>query len=150
MQPVSIPQMNIIIDALYRNSLKSKLDQKSIKELTPILGVSRKVVDKVKFILKEMCLLIIEGERNHQFMYWNSQKSAPNPLMVTEVYRIYTKDAKSKIKVKIQKAKRRPNLDDAVIALVKLGFTGIIEKTIHSGHVTEIKRIDLSKVQVGD
>lgn len=146
---ISLPEMGIVIDGIYRNYSKHKVDQKNVNKLAADCNVSVNVLIKIRNILAARQQLIIEGERAQQKCYWNTAKSKPNPVMLTEIYREYTKDVKSRVKVK-KKEKCLPSLESALQTLVKLGWTGVIEKSTTKGFVTEIKRVDLSKVEVGE
>lgn len=121
---ISMPEMGIIIDGIYRNYSKAKIDQKSVNKLAADCNTSVNVLMKVRNILAERQQLFIEGERATQKCFWNTAKSAPNPVMLTEVYRIYTKDAKSRVKVE-KKEKRLPSKESALQGLAKTGCVRI-------------------------
>ena len=95
----TMPEIGIIIDGIYRNYSKAKIDQKNVNKLAADCNTSANVLMKVRNILAEMQQIIIEGERAQQKCYWNTSKCAPNPALLTEVYRTYTKDVKSRVKV---------------------------------------------------
>lgn len=54
-------------------------------------------------------------------------KCAPNPALLTEVYRTYTKDVKSRVKVE-KKVQRLPSFELALLALKKQGWDMVILK----------------------
>lgn len=143
---ITLPQVGIIVDTIYRNSIKPKYEQKSIRDLASHTEVSYNVLGKIRDILRSMRLLIVEGEKAGQKSYWNPSKSIPNPAMVIEVYRIYTKDIKSKIKVVSNKQPRVPSFELAIQTLVKLGWCGVIQKVTVNGIVRTIQEIDLSAI----
>lgn len=127
---ISFPEVGIIVDGLYRNYSKEKLDQKPIKKLASDCGVSDNTLLKVRSILIAMKLLIVVGERAQQRCYWNTEKCSPNPVMLTEIYRVYTKDVKSRVKVIRKKEPRFPSKELALQSLAKRGYTEIILKTV--------------------
>lgn len=146
---ISMPEMGIIIDGIYRNYSKAKIDQKNVNKLAADCNTSVNVLIKVRNILAARQLLIIEGERATQKCYWNTAKCKPNPVMLTEVYRVYTKDAKSRVKVE-KKERRLPSLESALQTLVKLGWTGVIYKESTTGFMKTHQEINLSEVEVGE
>lgn len=145
---ISMPEMGIIIDGIYRNYSKAKIDQKSVNKLAADCNTSVNVLMKVRNILAARQQLIIEGERTTQKCFWNTAKSAPNPVMLTEVYRIYTKDAKSRVKVE-RKEKRLPSFESALLAIRKAGWNEItLRKT--EGYCRTTKDINLSAMEEGE
>lgn len=146
---ISMPEMGIIIDGIYRNYSKAKIDQKNVNKLAADCNTSVNVLIKVRNILAARQLLIIEGERATQKCYWNTAKCKPNPVMLTEVYRIYTKDAKSRVKVEIKKERRLPSFESALLAIRKAGWDEIsLRKTVSYRRITE--DIILSKMEEGE
>lgn len=145
---ITMPQVGIIVDGIYRNYSKFKFEQKNITKLAIDCGVSAAVLLKVRNILTTMQLVIVEGERAQQKCYWNPSKSAPNPVMLTEVYRVYTKDAKSRVKVE-KKERRLPSFESALLAIRKAGWDEIsLRKTVGYRRITE--DINLSKMKEGE
>lgn len=124
---ITMPQVGIVVDGIYRNYSKPKFEQKNVTKLAVDCGVSAAILLKVRNILATMTFVVVEGERAQQKCYWNPSKSAPNPVMLTEVYRAYTKDAKSRVKVE-RKERRLPSKELALQALVK---TGCVRITLH-------------------
>lgn len=136
---ITMPQAGIIIDTLYRNYSKPKFEQKNVNLLAKDCGVSVQILLKVRKIMTTMQLLIVDGERAAQKCYWNTAKSKPNPVMLTEVYRVYTKDAKSRVKVEIKKEKRLPSKELALQGLAKTGCAKIMLLYIDGNkEVTEV------------
>mgnify|MGYP006896007664 FL=1 len=123
----TMPEIGIIIDGIYRNYSKAKIDQKNVNKLAADCNTSANVLMKVRNILAEMRQIIIEGERAQQKCYWNTSKCAPNPALLTEVYRTYTKDVKSRVKVE-KKVQRLPSFELALLALKKQGWDMVILK----------------------
>ena len=123
----TMPEIGIIIDGIYRNYSKAKIDQKNVNKLAADYNTSANVLMKVRNILAEMQQIIIEGERAQQKCYWNTSKCAPNPALLTEVYRTYTKDVKSRVKVE-KKVQRLPSFELALLALKKQGWDMVILK----------------------
>lgn len=128
---ISMPEMGIIVDSIYRNYSKPKIDQKNVNKLAVDCNVSAAILLKVRNILAAMQLVIIEGERAQQKCRWNTAKSSPNPVMLTEVYRAYTKDAKSRVKVEIKKELRLPSKELALQGLFKTGCVEITLKYVN-------------------
>lgn len=139
-----MPEMGIIIDGIYRNYSKAKIDQKSVNKLAADCNTSVNVLMKVRNILAARQQLIIEGERATQKCFWNTAKSAPNPVMLTEVYRIYTKDAKSRVKVE-KKEKRLSAFESALQTLEKLGWSGKLINTSSDGRIFTVKTVTLGE-----
>lgn len=123
----TMPEIGIIIDGIYHNYSKAKIDQKNVNKLAADCNTSANVLMKVRNILAEMQQIIIEGERAQQKCYWNTSKCIPNPALLTEVYRAYTKDVKSRVKVK-KKVQRLPSFELALLALKKQGWDMVILK----------------------
>lgn len=145
---ISMPEMGIIIDGIYRNYSKVKIDQKNVNKLAADCNTSVNVLIKVRNILAARQLLIIEGERATQKCYWNTAKCKPNPVMLTEVYRVYTKDAKSRVKVE-KKERRLPSFESALLAIRKAGWNEItLRKT--EGYCRTTKDINLSAMEEGE
>lgn len=146
---ISLPEMGIIIDGIYRNYSKAKIDQKNVNKLAADCNTSVTVLLKVRNILIARQQLIVEGERATQKCFWNTAKSAPNPVMLTEVYRVYTKDAKSRVKVEIKKERRLPSFESALLAIRKAGWDEIsLRKT--EGYCRTTKDINLSAMEEGE
>ena len=119
----TMPEIGIIIDGIYHNYSKAKIDQKNVNKLASDCNTSANVLMKVRNILAEMQQIIIEGERAQQKCYWNTSKCA----LLTEVYRTYTKDVKSRVKVE-KKVQRLPSFELALLALKKQGWDMVILK----------------------
>ena len=111
---VTIQQVGLIVDLIYHN--QSRSDKKPVSLLYKEAGTSINTFFKVRSILIDMDLLVIVGERRNQTSYWNPNRSQPTPSMLQEVYRRYTKDIKSRVKVN-KKAQRRPDLNEALSIL---------------------------------
>lgn len=134
---ITMPQVGIIIDGIYRNYSKPKFEQKNATKLAVDCGVSTAILLKVRNILASMTFVVVDGERAQQKCYWNPTKSKPNPVMLTEVYRAYTKDAKSRVKVE-KKERRLPSKELALQALAKTGCVRITLEYIRgNGEFTE-------------
>lgn len=93
-----------------------------------------------------MHLLIVEGERRSQKCYWNTCKCAPNPALVSEVHKTYTKDAKSRVNTKRKKEKQF-SFEEALAFLKKLGWEEVRLKK-HSGYKTTEESYDLTVLEV--
>ena len=145
-KPLLIQSCGLVLDALYRNSEKCKLSQKSVAEIAKDCGVSVLPVTKIRNILVHRQLLVTYGFGRGQHTSWNPQMSKPNPEMLASIYKEYTKDAKSRVKV-VAKKEGRVSLERALRTLVMLGFTGVISKSVNS-YTKEC--IDLSKIEVED
>lgn len=124
---ITLPEIGIIIDGIYRNYSKPKVDQKNINKLAADCSVSVTVLLKVRSILVKRKLLVVIGERAQQKCYWNPERCSPNPTLLTDVYREYTKDAKSRVKV-VERAKRLPSIESALLAFKKAGWEEVILK----------------------
>lgn len=149
MSVITMAHCELVVDALYHNAERKKFEQKGMRQIAKDCDVSVPVVQKVKNILVDMKLLIIEGNRRTQECIWHPDKSKPNPAMLREVYKTYIKGAGSKVMVK-QKRFAPTSLDSALQALVKLGYTGVISKVKHDGYRTITESIDLSKIELGE
>lgn len=147
MKVISLQHCGIMLDVLYCNASKVKFEQKSIRQMALDAGVSVMTLSKVRDILIEQKILIKEGERRQQKVYWHPNKSAPNPAMLQNIYKEFIKDAKHRVRVSCEKSQGRISLDKALQALVKLGYTGVITRSINS-YTNE--SIDLSKIKIGD
>lgn len=145
-KPLSIQSCGLVLDAIYRNSEKSKLSQKSVAEIAKDCGVSVLPINKIRNLLIHRQLLVTYGFGRGQYTSWNPEKAKPNPDMLASIYKEYTKDAKSRIKV-VAKKEGRVSLERALRTLVMLGFTGVITKSVNS-YTKEC--IDLSKIEVED
>lgn len=144
-----MPQVGIIIDVLHRNYSKPRFEQKNVNLLAKDCGVSTQTFIKIRKILIAMKLLIVEGERAGQKCRWNTAKSNPNPVMLTEVYRVYTKDAKSRVKVEIKKEKRLPSEQLALLTFKKKGALKVtVEYT--DGYKRTIEVFDLAQIEEGE
>jgi hypothetical protein len=111
-------------------------------------GVSVNTVTSFRDILVNRKVLIKEGERRNQYIYWNPQKSALNPVMQKSVYEEYIGSEKRKVKLKVNTAPKkssRVSLETALRVLVKNGFTGTIRRQTNP-YTTEC--IDLSLIKV--
>ena len=142
-QMVAIQNIGIIIDAIYHNYSKSKMDQKSIANLAKDCDVTVAVLTKVRNILIDMKLLVVEGERRSQVCWWNANKCKPNEVLLREVYKKYVSHIKSRVKVE---NKKRSTLEGALETLIKLGYEGVIKKVHVEGFRTFTETIDLSKL----
>lgn len=143
---ITMPQVGIIIDTLYRNYSKPRFEQKNVNLLAKDCGVSVQILLKVRKIMVVMQLLIVDGERAAQKCYWNTVKSKPNPVMLTEVYRVYTKDAKSRVKVEIKKEKRLPSEQLALLTFKKKGALKVTVEYVNSYKRT-IEVFDIAQME---
>lgn len=140
---LTIQSCGLALDVLYRNSEKVKLSQESINALAKKVGISVLPMTKIRNILIHRQLLVTYGSGRGAYTAWNPNKSKPTPEMLESIYKEYTKDAKSRVKV--VKKEGRISLERALRALVTLGFTGVITKSVNS-YTTEC--IDLSKIEI--
>lgn len=141
---VLIQHVGIIIDALYKNYSKEKFEQLSLKEIAAKLSLSVTPIAKVRNILAQRKVLVIDGARRSQTCYWNPSRCKPNELLLLDVYKAYTKDAKSRIKVN-KKSKRLSSIEQAMLFFKKEGWDKVtLSKTV--GYVYTEQTIDLSGV----
>lgn len=143
---LTIQSCGLVLDALYRNSEKGKLSQKPLTQLAKDCEVSVLPVTRIRNILIHRQLLVTYGYGRGAHTTWNPQMSKPNPEMLASIYKEYTKDAKSRVKV-VAKKEGRVSLERALRTLVSLGYTGVISKSVNS-YTKEC--IDLSKIEVED
>ena len=144
----TMPEIGIIIDGIYRNYSKAKIDQKNVNKLAADCNTSANVLMKVRNILAEMQQIIIEGERAQQKCYWNTSKCAPNPALLTEVYRTYTKDVKSRVKVEKKKA-APSSIESALLIFRKKGALEVTVKYA-CGYKKTIEVYDVTQMEVGE
>lgn len=139
----------MMLDALYRNACKDKLRQRSLTQLSKDCEVSVISMTKLRDILIDMKILLKEGNNRAQRIFWHPDKSAPNPHMAQQIYNRYIADAK--VRIKETRPKGRVSLDSALKALVQLGFTGEIRRTINiSNGIKTIEIVNLSEIKVED
>lgn len=144
MKPILMQHVGVIIDALYKNYSKEKFEQLSLQQLAAKLSMSVATVTKVRNILAKRQVLIVEGERRSQKCYWNTMRCKPNEQLLLDVYKEYTKDAKSRVKVN-KKSKRLSSIEQALLILKKEGWTKVKLGKVYAGTIIE-HTIDLSKV----
>lgn len=144
MKPILIQHVGVIIDVFYQNYSKEKFEQLSLKQLAVKLATSVVTITKVRDILARRQVLIVEGERRSQKCYWNPCKCKPNDALLLDVYKEYTKDAKSRVKVN-KKSKRLSSIEQALLVFKKEGWdTVLLSKTV--GYIHTEQTFDLSKV----
>lgn len=139
---MEVTQILTVLTAIYNNC--SAKNRKSLKTLAEELHVSVNTLHKVRGVLQNMGLLIIEGDRRTQKVYWNNHKSTPNTSMAKEVNKRFC------IYKPIPKTKRYPSLEKALKALVLEGYAGIIVSTKKVGIKTVKTIIDLKDIKVED
>lgn len=142
---VLIQHVGIIIDALYKNYSKEKFEQLSLKEIAAKLSLSVTPVAKVRNILSQRKVLVIDGARRSQTCYWNPSRCKPNEHLLLDVYKAYTKDAKSRVKVNEKKSKRLSSIEQALLILKKEGWAKVKLGKVYAGTIIE-HTIDLSGV----
>lgn len=148
MKTISTARFNVIVDNIYHNCQRPIIDRKSISQIGIDSGVSATTIQRVRQLLAEKKLLVIEGDRRSQVTIWHPGKSQPNPVMLASLYEEFT-NFETRIKVKVQKP-GRVSLESALRALVSLGYTGVISKSKKMGYTIVTESIDLSKVEVGE
>ena len=144
MKLILMQHVGVIIDTLYKNYSKEKFEQLSLKQLAVRLSTSVATITKVRNILASRHVIVIEGERRSQKCYWNPCKCKPNDTLLLDVYKEYTKDAKSRVKVE-KKSKRLSSIEQALLILKKEGWTKVKLGKVHAGTIIE-HTIDLLKV----
>lgn len=144
MKPILMQHVGVIIDVFYKNYSKEKFEQLSLKQLAAKLEMSVVTITKVRDILAKRQVLIVEGERRNQKCYWNTARCKPNEHLLLDVYKEYTKDAKSRVKVN-KKSERLSSVEQALLILKKAGWEKVKLGKVHSGTIIE-HTIDLSKV----
>jgi hypothetical protein len=136
--------VGVIIDVFYKNYSKEKFEQLSLKQLAAKLEMSVVTITKVRDILAKRQVLIVEGERRNQKCYWNTARCKPNEHLLLDVYKEYTKDAKSRVKVE-KKSKRLSSIEQAMLVFKKEGWDKVtLSKTV--GYVYTEQTTDLSGV----
>ena len=144
MKPILMQHVGVIIDTLYKNYSKEKFEQLSLKQLAVKLSMSVATITKVRNVLANRRIIVIEGERRTQKCYWNPCKCKPNDTLLLDVYKEYTKDAKSRVKVN-KKSKRLSSIEQAMLVFKKEGWDKVtLSKTV--GYVYTEQTTDLSKV----
>lgn len=138
------------MDTVYH--MYSSSSKYSIEEVAKKADTSVPTMVKIRKILSEMKVLIIEGTSSGQNCYWNPAKCAVNPQLVSTVYLQFSKKRKNKVtktKVKVENSNVKADcpleVEDAVKLLIKAGFVGKIEKTSNVGFTLVI---DLEKVKL--
>lgn len=144
MKSILMQHVGVIIDTLYKNYSKEKFEQLSLQQLAAKLSASVATITKVRNILAKRQVLIVEGERRSQKCYWNPCKCKPNDTLLLDVYKEYTKDAKSRVKVN-KKSKRLSSIEQALLILKKEGWTKVKLGKVYAGTIIE-HTIDLLKV----
>lgn len=148
---ITFQHCGMMLDALYHNACKDKLRQKSINVLSKECNVSVISMTKLRDVLISMKLLIKEGNNRGQRIYWHPDKSLPNPAMQRCIYQEYIRDAKKQDRVSEHKSRGRVSLESALRALVQLGYTGVIRRTVKmSNGIKTVEEINLSEIQVED
>lgn len=145
MKAITLNDVTNVVNSLYYNCTHPG-DVKPVQTIADKCKTSSVVVIKVKKILVSMGILFLNGEKRSQKCYWHASKAKPNAAMILEVYRVYTKDFKSKTHIQVTTNKRVPSLETCIKTLVSNGFTGIIEKTTYKGAHSTKHIIDLSKI----
>lgn len=125
MKRLFIQDVGVIVDSIYHNSNKSSFEQKSITQISADCAVAQSTVRKIRGILIDKKLLIVEGERRSQKTYWHPDKCSPNPAMLKEIYRTYTSDFKGRVKVERVKKSKNISFEEALQVLSKLGWTEV-------------------------
>lgn len=144
MKPILMQHVGVIIDVFYKNYSKEKFEQLSLKQLAAKLEMSVVTITKVRDILAKRQVLIVEGERRNQKCYWNTARCKPNEHLLLDVYKEYTKDAKSRVKVE-KKSKRLSSIEQTLLILKKEGWDKVtLSKTV--GYVYTEQTTDLSGV----
>lgn len=143
MKIISIQSVALVLDAMYRNYSKKKIDQKTFSRLCKDCELSFKTMSKIKDILVNRKLLIVEGAKRSQVISWHPGKSAPTPEMLSSVYKEYTQKSRAEVK-KIAAPKLEMTIEKACKFLADEGFTGIICKESKNNKISVIQKIDLS------
>lgn len=143
MKIISIQSVSLVLDAMYRNYSKKKIDQKTFDQLCKDCELCFRTMTKIKDILINRKLLIVEGSKRSQVISWHPDKSAPNPDMLTSVYKEYTQKSRAEVK-KIAAPKLEMTIEKACKFLANEGFTGIICKESKNNKISVIQKIDLS------
>lgn len=143
MKIISIQSVSLALDAMYRNYSKEKIDQKTFDRLCKDCELCFRTMSKIKDILINRKLLIVEGSKRSQVISWHPGKSAPNPDMLTSVYKEYTQKSRAEVK-KIVAPKLEMTIEKACKFLADEGFTGIICKESKNNKICVIQKIDLS------
>lgn len=144
MKPILMQHVGVIIDVFYKNYSKEKFEQLSLKQLAAKFEMSVVTITKVRDILAKRQVLIVEGERRNQKCYWNTARCKPNEHLLLDVYKEYTKDAKSRVKVE-KKSKRLSSIEQAMLVFKKEGWDKVtLSKTV--GYVYTEQTTDLSGV----
>lgn len=146
MKPILMQHVGVIIDVFYKNYSKEKFEQLSLKQLAVKLSTSVATITKIRNILANRHVIIIEGERRSQKCYWNPCKCKPNDTLLLDVYKEYTKDAKSRVKVN-QKSKRLSSIEQAILVFKKEGWdTVILKKSFGNKKITE----EYNLIEIGE
>ena len=69
MKPILMQHVGVIIDTLYKNYSKEKFEQLSLKQLAVKLSMSVATITKVRNVLANRRIIVIEGERRTQKCY---------------------------------------------------------------------------------
>ena len=138
----------VVLDALYHNTQKDTKDQKSMRQVAKDCGVSLATIFAFRDILIDLKIIIKEGNRAGQKIYWHPDKAGLNEKMSRNVYNIYVGDKRKKaLKPKKQNVKvvktTELSIETAILFLVENGFTG--QLTRHPNPYTT-ETVDLSKL----
>lgn len=146
MKPILMQHVGVIIDVFYKNYSKEKFEQLSLQQLAVKLSMSVATITKVRNILAKRQVLVVEGERCNQKCYWNTARCKPNEHLLLDVYKEYTKDAKSRVKVN-KKSKRLSSIEQAILVFKKEGWdTVILKKSSGNKKITE----EYNLIEIGE
>lgn len=140
---ITMSQVGAIITNLYTNYSKEKFEQLSLRQLASRLSVSTTIIVRIRKLLANRQLLVIEGEKRNQKCYWNDARCVPNDVLVQNVYKTYIKSIKSSSK---PKASSISSEKEAFLFLKEKGWTSIKLGKICAGTIIE-HTIDLLKVR---
>lgn len=135
----------LVLDALYHNTQKDPKDQKSMRQVAKDCGVSLATLFAFRDILVDLKIIIKEGNKAGQKIYWHPDKAGLNEKMSRNVYNIYVGDRRKKtIKPKKQTVKTTElSIETAILFLAENGFNGQITRQLNP-YTTET--IDLSRL----
>lgn len=143
MKIISIQSVALALDAMHKNYTKKKIDQKTFNRLCKDCELSFNTMSKIKDILVNRKLLIVEGSKRSQVISWHPDKVGPTPEMLSSVYKEYTQKSRAEVK-RISAPKLVMTVEKACEFLAKEGFTGIICKESKSGKISITQTIDLA------
>lgn len=132
----TLQSVSIALDVIYTNACKSSDQQLPKHRLQKESGIGIPTFNKLWQELINRQLLFITGSTRGQRVSWNTQKCGMNPVLVKNIYSIFSKEEKP-----VRRKSTKLQYDEIVHYLQSRGWSGTLTRVKENGIIKVVEEL---------